>query len=456
MFAVKVGFADDPDEGCGIDPETALSWGSFEIWIEGRNLCAHQEDGEHIEAVHWYLLPLIEWFARNWNPLFHEERLPVRNECDNGWTSLRATRFPPPAIEHRVEQASGWESEWQAWWARHALRSAREGGLFPDLVVRRLRDSVEVSWGPVRGEGMPRHFSFSESGQGVSILAPRSVVEPLHEVLTSATRYLLSLLPGAQRLGALDASLRDLNSVAEPDRRLMWLAGLGIDEEGVRSGWQRAKSVLSKLGERPRRALLETSDLSPLVVSGSCHAALTFGSLAPAIREQDILLLAQTMVELSSPDGEPETIRALCRTTPIAESESPSWSQGYELAEGLHEHFDMRFTAQYSVDIDSMIEQLGVQVIDLGLSDQDTRGVSIAGPHHRPGIVVNTCHDRNAHGFGRRFTVAHELCHVLFDREAGHRLALASGPWAPHAIEQRANAFAAMLLMPTSSALRPA
>ena len=81
-------------------------------------------------------------------------------------------------------------------------------------------------------------------------------------------------------------------------------------------------------------------------------------------------------------------------------------------------------------------------------SDRDIRGVSIAGQDHRPGIGANTRHHRNAHPFGLRFTLAHELCHVLFDRHEGRRLAIASGPWAPCSIEKRANAFAAMLLMP--------
>ncbi|MFN9288214.1 MAG: ImmA/IrrE family metallo-endopeptidase, partial [Planctomyces sp.] len=42
----------------------------------------------------------------------------------------------------------------------------------------------------------------------------------------------------------------------------------------------------------------------------------------------------------------------------------------------------------------------------------------------------------------------HELCHILHDRTHGIRLALASGPWAPVDVEKRANAFAAMFLMP--------
>ena len=52
VFAFKMGFADDPDDGRGIDPEVGTSWGSFQIWIEGRNLCAHQEHDGHVDSVH--------------------------------------------------------------------------------------------------------------------------------------------------------------------------------------------------------------------------------------------------------------------------------------------------------------------------------------------------------------------------------------------------------------------
>ena len=63
-------------------------------------------------------------------------------------------------------------------------------------------------------------------------------------------------------------------------------------------------------------------------------------------------------------------------------------------------------------------------------------------------MFVNECYAPNADEVGRRFTLAHEFCHLLFDQDQGQALAVASGPWAPRAIEQRANAFAAMFLMP--------
>lgn len=103
---------------------------------------------------------------------------------------------------------------------------------------------------------------------------------------------------------------------------------------------------------------------------------------------------------------------------------------------------------QHALDIHEILNRLKIEIISLELSDADIRGVSIASPNHRPGIVINERNDHNKHHFGLRFTLAHELCHVLFDRRIGHHLALASGPWAPPGIEKRANAFAAMLLMP--------
>ena len=203
VFALKLAFARDPDEGQAADPDVGLSWGGFQIWVEGRNLCAHREAGARIESAHWYLLPLIEWFVKHWNPLLHEEHLPVRNLGDTAWASLRATRFPPAAIEDDERQARGWDEAWQTWWMRHALRAASHGGLFPDVVVRRLRDHVEISWGQTRTVGMPEHVDFAESASGFSRLPPTAVADPLHEVLAGASEHLLSCNPASGRFRKL-------------------------------------------------------------------------------------------------------------------------------------------------------------------------------------------------------------------------------------------------------------
>ena len=446
-FALRLAFAADPDDGQGAEPEVSMSWGSFQLWVEGRNLCAHQEDGERAESVHWYLLPLMEWLAESWNPLLHEERLP-RNEGDTAWASLLATRFPPWAIADNTQLASRWESAWQQWWQRHAIRAASEGGLFPDVVLRRVRDRVEISWGQTRVEGMPDHFDFWESERGYSRLEPQKIAGPLHDVLVSAVEYLRSLSPESRRFRRLHRQILAVESVEEHrERRLMWLAGLGTDEKTVRAGWRRVTGYLAGYADSARRAILEPVE-SPLVVTGSCHASLMFGSVSPSIGKRDVVELARLMIDLHAPQGGRYAIDEARRSVPLKEAATPPWYQGYELAEGLHDDLDPEFTEGESVDIERIIEKQGVTIVDGQLSDGTIRGVALDGERHRPGILVNSRNSANADPFGRRFTLAHEFCHLLFDRDVGAHLAIASGPWAPHDVERRANAFAAMFLMP--------
>lgn len=206
-FAIRLAFGPDPHDGRGADRDLSLSWGSLQLWVEGRNLCAHMEEGERLDSVHWYLLPLIEWFAHNWNPLLHEERLPARNSGTSAWESLRKTRFPPPAVEADEARADKWYNDWQSWWHRHALRSASEGGLLPDVVFRGFRGSVEISWGYAPSAGMPADFDFLEHA-GTVRLSPQEVAVPLHQVLSDAVGYLNSVNGESERLDALCRTLQ--------------------------------------------------------------------------------------------------------------------------------------------------------------------------------------------------------------------------------------------------------
>lgn len=446
-FAVRLAFADDPDDGEGIDVETGFSWGSYQIWVEGRNLCAHFEEGERIDSVHWYLLPLLEWFAGNWNPLLHEERLPNRNDASSAWVALRQTMFPPSSIESDGPRAYRWERVWQDWWNRHALRASSEGGLYPDAVFRRHRDSVEVSWGRVCSAGMPEEFEFAESGPGVVRLSPQDVADPLHDILSAACEYLQTLDVESERLHVLDRTLRALTRSNQRQRRLMWLAGLGVDEQTVRAGWKRAKKWLSQVSGSDV-ALLHDTRRTPLVLAGSCHATLMFGCVAPDITKSDAIGLADLVVGLHSNDAA-DTLDSMRRFLPVDESDTPPWSQGYRLAEELHDDIDGDFTGGAMVNVDRLLGELGVVVEELALTDTAIRGVAIAGPQHTPCIAWNPNNHYNVGPRGRRFTLAHELCHLLHDWEVGRALAIASGPWAPFGVERRANSFAAMLLMPT-------
>ena len=97
---------------------------------------------------------------------------------------------------------------------------------------------------------------------------------------------------------------------------MAWLAGLGVDKDSVRRGWNRLKHQIGAFSKEQQDVLLATSGDSQLVVEGSCHAALMFGSLAPNVAKSDVMVLAESLLRLTSPDGDTEAMAAPvpCRT----------------------------------------------------------------------------------------------------------------------------------------------
>ena len=112
------------------------------------------------------------------------------------------------------------------------------------------------------------------------------------------------------------------------------------------------------------------------------------------------------------------------------------------------------FVGDSIVDVRSICFRLGITIDEIEFETDSIRGVALAGEGLSPKIVINLTHAYNSNEDGRRFTIGHELCHILFDRTRARRVAHVSGSWAPPGIEKRANAFAAYLLMPRERIFR--
>jgi hypothetical protein len=453
VFAIRLSFSPDPDEGIAIDPDESASWGRLQLWVKGQDLCAHVDQGELLEGVHWYMLSFLEWLVAAWNPLLHEERLPNRNIGDTAIESLAITRNAPPlATELDI---STWEQEWYDWYGRHALRTARDGGLFPNVVLRRLHDYIEVSWDDEPSAGTPSGFRFN-LGLGSELLNPEDVAGPLYDLITDAVQHLRAAVPDSARLESLQAGLQELPNPSQHEIRLRWLAGLpaparvvdqlkGKSADQFKGSWENVTSVLKSFRKGPAVEAALATDETPLVLVGSCQAALLFGSVSPTISEADVYTLADVLISQYSRSGNQNSeLEKLSRNIPPHET-PVIWEQGYDLAESLHEVLNL--TGDW-VDVGTVIRSLGIHRLSRQLNDTGIRGVSIAGPQHKSTIVINKSSRFSKRSEGTRFTIAHELCHLLYDRSHGKKLAIASGPWAPQSIEKRANAFAAMFLMP--------
>lgn len=178
-----------------------------------------------------------------------------------------------------------------------------------------------------------------------------------------------------------------------------------------------------------------------------------FGSVAPDVSSEDVTTLTRLMLEFYARQDavhgteEDAPLRAFpMALIDIAAPTLPDYEQGNRLAEFAIAELDV--DDEQPVEVRAILDRVGARVEDVQLSDQGIRGVSLAGPGHSPTCFVNLNYQFGHNEQVTRFTLAHELCHLLFDRWRARRLAVASGPWAPQDIERRANAFAAAFLMP--------
>jgi len=442
-FACWLRFYPEPEAATEVERDLALSWGELSLWVHGRNLCAHWMHAESHEGIHWYLLSLLEWLADNWDPLLHEERMPYP---DSGAGAATDALHAPVPVGASAEQAIEWFSVQQRWIQRHGLYAAADGGLFPHVFLRRRRGQVEVSWHNGEPAFAPDDFVYSDR-TGFETVSARIVAETLHHVLREATKHLRAVASKSVRVQELVVAVAALHDLSRTDRRVSWLAGLARTAEHAQERWATARQLArdaTRTGSAEAIQAALGANASPLLVDGTCRAAVLFGSMAPSIDDADVRLIARLLVNAYEPSHQHPELDEISRQ--VAAMSEDAWREGYELAERVHH--ELAFDTERRIDVGGTIQRLRIRRKRIQLSDRDVRGISLTSPVHRPTIVVNDCFENNRREAVLRFTLAHELCHILFDQDFDHELAMASGPWAPAAIERRANAFAAMFLMP--------
>jgi Zn-dependent peptidase ImmA (M78 family) len=390
---------------------------------------------------------MMEWFVEQWDYLFHEERPPADYADSNGWRCMATVNHPL-----FLERGGVWDSEKHeeiyGWSQRHCLTSCAEGGYFPDVVIRRYWDDVEISWGDVPPAGCPDGFRFSSS-EGAVRMEPSLLAEPLRDVLAQSVAALKGVMPKSKRILSLEKKMAQLGAEDRTTRRVAIMAGLGSRVKDWTRRWTKFQDQLALAA---REAATAASDLfggkamPGLFVSGNCRGALMFGAVSPKLIEKDVLKLARLLVDHATKQKGTDKLAALATNAPVEFSSNAPWQQGYELARAWIEKSG--FEVAKSVDIEAHLAEWGVVVQETDLDDEEIGGVAISSEGHKPLIVLNKTNQRNQFPSGRHFSLAHELCHLLHDRRRGVELALVSGPWAPPDVEKRANAFAAMFLMP--------
>lgn len=410
------------------------STGELCITVGGQVLTEHRFRGESHAGLSWYLSPVIDWLIRNWTWLLHEEHYawPDKSGLPAAVATISAlerTISSPDETERRAYESI------HAWWSRHAFRAADSSAVYPDIYFRRVADDIEVSWLARQPDFVPEGFSLTLA-PGYALLPISAVAEPLWHFLKWATESA--------------PATSDADQAVATELRKRFVALQKIPLKQLEQAY---------IGERVQRLLESTRDEVGLSADGRLakglpaiesldSAVLMFGGLDVDLGQRDVQRLMRFLASRKNQE-EPDTLSRLVHD-PESEAWSPPYEEGYRLAEDCRDelgiHPDLLF-----VDMDDVLNKLGVVVVEQALETGAIRGVAVAGRTFGPGILVNTASFYNKNEMGRRFTLAHELCHILYDRTRARKLSHLSGPWASARTEKRANAFAAMFLAPPSA-----
>lgn len=143
-----------------------------------------------------------------------------------------------------------------------------------------------------------------------------------------------------------------------------------------------------------------------------------------------------------------EKLRAQYRHEGQFGGEGQEWKVGKQLAEQLRQRCGLGLREPIS-SMRDLVDGLGIELVEAVLSDGKVAGFSLADASHGPAIMVNV-RGANANPWVRRFTIAHELCHVLHDELIHEDVPPVQlyEDHTPAAADRRANGFAAQLLAP--------
>jgi len=409
--------------------EHGWSMGELRIVVGGVVLTQHHLHGKTSQALHWYLGPVLAWLLQQWKWLLHEEAYgwPTRSSESAVFTVTAdlerylTSEFPKDRATCRMVRS---------WWQRHALRAADASALFPDVFIRRVEDSIEISWLDRQPEFSPEGFELKVP-PGTVLLRVEDVAVPLWNFLQWALGSAAPTTDTDQlQLQALRRQMQELeeNTTAE-------LEATHIASQALRDIMHRVQAGSWTPTSRRLPDIPAVPEFDPPV--------LMFGGLNVDMGEHDVRRLYALLAKHHHGAESPQ-LHALAASPSLYEYMQP-YTHGYELAYQTRQTLGIDLQTAF-IDIDAILDNLGISVSDEALQTRSIRGVAIAGKDFSPAIVVNRSHPFNNNSLGRRFTLAHELCHVLYDRSWAKRLSHISGPWASARVEKRANAFAAMLL----------
>jgi Zn-dependent peptidase ImmA (M78 family) len=388
--------------------DQALGFGALRVWV-GKSTIWNDAEGR---GISWTWIDLLEQLSRAWPFLKYEETAPPR-AYDSTLSLLRTGRLA--ATDFDFEPVTESTRATYIFLRRHNLATGIEGLYLPS-------------------------FSLLREGRRIWVASTN-----------------------VAKLMDLDVTLQTLTELGE-----------AIAAHVSASGCEQERSRLAIKAWREREPALEAAlkiELGSALVAGLVPVGQSLASYLEAENDdlQDSSLLAAARMTGAVPVAARSAILELLRSRPPtgesnllrdisaeAKSQLPDYlqrahQQGETLAKWARRKFRIAPTAK--ADPEEVLQRLGISVSKHHLGIEMVDAIGCWDCRHGPAVLVNLDGIHAQSPAGRRASLAHELAHVLIDRDGSLPAAEVLGGNVPRHPEQRANAFAAEFLLPKAEAI---
>ena len=401
-----------------VNGEPATTFAAISVCLDDIIFWPMETDSPEGSQLEWYADQLLSHLVKHWKRLVLEQNypIPVQPAAPSGAWDCARTRWSGLPREIVLEE----EDRLMAFDKAHNLANAF-GGIFElgCFWVFRECNNITLDNG-IRS----KHIPYEIVVNALSVAGDR-IAERLSEVGS----------------GKWDAVIERWKSRDHGDSLQMLKLATNI-----------APSTLASLVSQRLLPLndnvMEVAKETEVKVAARMAGALPADAIVEVIRA----VLACRFVNAPVLDEWSEAVMARLELNDAAYP----YEQGVTAADAMREFLGIEDSAR--VDPFALFDQAGVicQEIDLY---PDVDAIACWGPSHGPAVVINPLAKRlkNKTAVMRnsaqaRVTAAHELCHLLLDRDHMVSTVEVLGGRTPNAIEQRARAFAPAFLLPKSQA----
>jgi Zn-dependent peptidase ImmA (M78 family) len=380
----------------------SLTWADDPYWSGGN-------DG----PFDWTWIDLLAWLARHWSALTLEEGWPL---------PLARARHPGDLLSQAQErwrerpqaQVDQEQIELYRYLDRHNLARAMRGAYVPALTLARSGNTMWV------------------------------VDEDLQ-----ATRTDLAAI--RQQLERIGERLAEYFRPSQDPQVLATLSAWGVRDRNLQRDYLRYRTGLA--GDRLQQIGSDAMSLIAQMLSNLVPTRPEPAYLAIARMSRHVLTSPQIGRIIQKIHGETRDNTPLSTRLALASRAATScldvgkpWEQGYRLAHWLRA--DLQLAPDERFEPLSLMRDFDVVVLFEPLETSAIDAIACWGDA-APFVIVNTLPDaRSSTTHGQRSTLAHELCHLLVDRNRALPVAEVLGGEVDVESEQRANAFAAEMLLP--------